>query len=232
MSHSKFEDAILLLLKSGKSLGSDDIRRNIGHRVSRQHIHRVLVKLIDDGKVLTLGKGRWTKYMSTEAAVSIVEEASHKIRNTNLIDESAVYYDLKSRVPAFRLIKDNVDSILNYAFTEMLNNAIDHSGSKTIYTKILIDSTNIQFLVSDNGIGIFRNLKEQRNLPSIHDALLDLSKGKITTLPDRHSGEGIFYTSRLADSFIIESYGYKLMIDLAFNSLMYELILNNLDLIL
>ena len=32
-------------------------------------------------------------------------------------------------------------------------------------------------------------------------AMLELSKGKLTSQPERHSGEGLFFTSRLADVF-------------------------------
>lgn len=36
-------------------------------------------------------------------------------------------------------------------------------------------------------------------------AVLELAKGKFTTDPDNHSGEGIFFTSRMFDEFIISS---------------------------
>ena len=38
-------------------------------------------------------------------------------------------------------------------------------------------------------------------------AILELSKGKLTTDPDRHSGQGIFFTSRMLDEFSILSRG-------------------------
>jgi anti-sigma regulatory factor (Ser/Thr protein kinase) len=31
--------------------------------------------------------------------------------------------------------------------------------------------------------------------------MLELSKGKLTSEPDRHNGRGLFFTSRLADVF-------------------------------
>jgi len=36
---------------------------------------------------------------------------------------------------------------------------------------------------------------------------MELSKGKLTTDPDNHTGEGIFFTSRMFDEFEIESKG-------------------------
>lgn len=43
------------------------------------------------------------------------------------------------------------------------------------------------------------------DLPS--HAILELSKGKFTSDPARHSGEGIFFTSRMCDKFEILSKG-------------------------
>src|SRR5207244_12089110 len=40
-----------------------------------------------------------------------------------------------------------------------------------------------------------------------------LSKGKATTSQQRHSGEGIFFTSRASDIFVLDSYGKKLTFD-------------------
>ena len=37
-------------------------------------------------------------------------------------------------------------------------------------------------------------------------AIAEFNKGKRTTMPDRHSGEGIFFTSRVMDLFEIESH--------------------------
>jgi hypothetical protein len=61
--------------------------------------------------------------------------------------------------------------------------------------------------VVDNGIGIFRKIKEAFDLASEAQAILELAKGKLTTDPDRHSGQGIFFTSRMLDKFSILSRG-------------------------
>jgi hypothetical protein len=42
----------------------------------------------------------------------------------------------------------------------------------------------------------------------------DLLKGKTTTIPKSHSGEGIFFTSKSADLFILDSFGYQLFVDM------------------
>jgi len=57
----------------------------------------------------------------------------------------------------------------------------------------------------DNGIGIFKKIQKALHLDSIKESILHLSKGKFTTDPKNHTGEGIFFTSRMFDSFSIIS---------------------------
>jgi hypothetical protein len=60
-------------------------------------------------------------------------------------------------------------------------------------------------MIQDNGIGIFRKIQQAFNLHYENEAILELSKGKLTTDSERHSGEGIFFTSRSFDEFTIMS---------------------------
>lgn len=59
--------------------------------------------------------------------------------------------------------------------------------------------------IRDDGEGIFKKLTRLCNLPDERQALIELSKGKLTTDPDNHSGEGIFFTFRAFDVFMIDS---------------------------
>jgi len=69
------------------------------------------------------------------------------------------------------------------------------------------------FEVSDDGVGIFEHLRERLGLDSCLEALQELSKGKVTTRPDRHTGEGIFFVSKAADFFLIDSGGLAWKVD-------------------
>lgn len=51
----------------------------------------------------------------------------------------------------------------------------------------------------------------KNNLKNELEAIQDLLKGKQTTAPQIHSGEGIFFTSKAADGFVIESSSKKLI---------------------
>jgi hypothetical protein len=59
----------------------------------------------------------------------------------------------------------------------------------------------------DDGVGIFRKIQSAMNLADERHAIVELAKGKLTTDPKGHTGQGIFFTSRLLDSFDILSDG-------------------------
>ncbi|MDQ6717842.1 MAG: DUF4325 domain-containing protein [Gemmatimonadota bacterium] len=96
-------------------------------------------------------------------------------------------------------------AICEYGFTEILNNAIDHSGASTARVLIQVSPVHIRLSIHDEGIGIFKKIAVALSLEDEHLAILELAKGKLTTDPARHSGEGIFFTSRAMDTFDILS---------------------------
>ncbi len=104
-------------------------------------------------------------------------------------------------------LPENVVDICHYGFTEMVNNVIDHSGGKHIYISAVREKEKIIIVVLDDGEGIFRKIQRICGLNDERQALFELSKGKLTTDPDNHTGEGIFFTSRVFDEFEIDSKG-------------------------
>jgi anti-sigma regulatory factor (Ser/Thr protein kinase) len=104
-------------------------------------------------------------------------------------------------------LPDNIADICQYGFTEMVNNVIDHSGGQHVSISAIRDKEKIIIMVADDGEGIFRKIKRLCNLNDERQALFELSKGKLTTDPDNHTGEGIFFTSRVFDEFRIDSKG-------------------------
>ncbi len=116
--------------------------------------------------------------------------------------ESAVW---KYRVFPKLQLPGNVLGICEYGFTEMLNNAIDHSQSKEGTIIVRQNYAAVEFFIIDRGVGIFEKIQKARGLESPQEALLELSKGKLTTYPERHAGEGIYFTSRMVDRFVIRA---------------------------
>lgn len=60
-------------------------------------------------------------------------------------------------------------------------------------------------MVTDNGVGIFNKIRQELGLTDQRHAILELAKGKVTTDPRRHTGEGIFFTSRAVEQFGISA---------------------------
>ena len=108
-------------------------------------------------------------------------------------------------LPHMSGLKPNLIALCQYGFTEILNNAIDHSGSENAVVIFRRDYAQISMTVIDFGIGIFQKLQNDFGLADPRTALLELSKGKLTSDRQRHAGEGIFYTSRMFDQFSVGS---------------------------
>jgi hypothetical protein len=106
-------------------------------------------------------------------------------------------------------LKPNVERIVNHGFTEMVNNAIDHSNSKDVFVYASQTADFITVSIRDYGIGIFEKIARALNLQDRRLALLELSKGKFTTDPQNHSGEGVFFTSRMFDGYWIDANDLK-----------------------
>lgn len=107
--------------------------------------------------------------------------------------------------PMLRGLPANVVDIAHHGLTEMVNNAVDHSEGRHLEVAVRRDAERMVMWVTDDGIGIFRKIARALDLPDERLALLELSKGKFTTDPRRHTGEGVFFTSRMFDNFQILS---------------------------
>lgn len=119
------------------------------------------------------------------------------------LEEDIVFEDImKDFVCEFH---NNIRKIWQYSFSEMLNNAIDHSESEVIYVRIRQNYLYTEVAITDEGVGIFNKICNYFNYNKIEDAITELFKGKLTTDPKRHSGEGIFFTSRIMDKFVLWS---------------------------
>jgi anti-sigma regulatory factor (Ser/Thr protein kinase) len=104
-------------------------------------------------------------------------------------------------------------AVAHYAFTEMLNNAIDHSAGTKVSIEVRTTPKSLVVEISDDGIGAFRRLAEGKQLPDLHAAIEQLSKGKQTTAAEQHSGEGIFFTSKAVNVFTLMANGLVWTVD-------------------
>src|SRR3989344_4788133 len=176
---------------------------------SRAYIFRFFQELAENGRLVKVGHANRSHYVLPEAksikkAKQGILKFSRVLDNKNLHEEE-IFNLIKKETGIFERIGGNVVHIIEYAFTEMLNNAIEHSGSGKIKVVMKREGDIIKFEVVDWGVGIFEKLIHSRHLKDADEAIQDLLKGKQTTDPEAHSGEGIFFTRRIADTLLIRS---------------------------
>ncbi len=203
-----------LAQKRKGSIKTSDISESLG--ISRQYANLMISGLVLAGKLIKIGSTRNARYVLPEYATRHFELFPARFvktfRNTGLEEHRAID-EIEVRFPLILKLKENVRNIFTYAFSEMLNNAIEHSGSEKISVEVSVENKRLSFVVNDFGVGAFRNIMKKRGLHSELEAIQDLLKGKTTTMPKSHSGEGIFFTSKAGDEFILESYGYRLIVN-------------------
>lgn len=206
------EEAITHLASSQTQFITADVLNILKHSVSRQAVALELKKMVTLGHLIKGGSTRNSFYLLPKNIDKIGERISKKLTNKNL-EEHQVFSSIREQSPVIRNLSENVFSIVQYAFDEMLNNAIEHSKSKKIEVETHEAKGIMTFEIKDVGIGVFRNIMQKRHLKTALEAIQDLLKGKTTTAPQAHSGQGIFFTSKAMDIFILESFGWRLRID-------------------
>lgn len=168
--------------------------------ISRQAVNKHLRRLWNEGILRQSGNTRASVYRLAPLSKWI-----HRWAIEPGLAEDVVWTreikDVLGKVP------DNVLEIWNFGFTEMFNNVIDHSEGSFVDVQIRKSASTTEMLVTDDGYGIFRKIQTTMGLLDERHAILELSKGKLTTDPEHHAGEGIFFSSRMFDSFDILSGG-------------------------
>ena len=168
--------------------------------VSRTSAYRYLTAMKADGTVVA-NDSRRCGYQLKETVYSFRYDAGKRL------NEDRIYVsDIK---PIFKDHPKNVYDILQYIFTEMMNNAIEHAEATEIAVTVVTNNIRSRITIEDNGIGIFKKIQNYFQSKgedmSLDEAVNALLPGKLTTAAQNHSGEGIFFSSRAADHFVILS---------------------------
>jgi anti-sigma regulatory factor (Ser/Thr protein kinase) len=172
-------------------------------RINRRTAIDYLHDLIKSGEISVQGK--------TRARIYLIGMNVHKTWDIAIAPGTEEDIVWRSQVlPTLSGLKENIRQICQHGFTEMLNNVIDHSEADLARIRVIRRGGMIWMTIYDNGVGIFERLRKSFGL-SPEEAVLELQKGKLTTNPERHSGEGIFFTSKMFDTFYIQSRGYSLV---------------------
>lgn len=166
--------------------------------ITRQAVNKHLQKLTSEGALTDAGATRNHEYK----LAPLVEWANTYDVSPGLSESDVWLRDIK---PALGHQPENVIDIWQYGFTEMFNNARDHAETTRITVSIKKTAKSSEMFIIDFGVGIFKKIQRALNLLDERHSLLELAKGKFTTDPAHHTGEGIFFSSRMFDSFSIRS---------------------------
>ena len=186
----------------------EKVRENIPHltevvknhfKISRQAAFRHINTLVKEGYLKATGKTNNRTYtLGANRFLRLKLPINVTLNEDDVWDKC---------LPLFRGLKSNVFNICHYGLTEMVNNAIDHSEGNWLEVIVDISPKEITIRVDDDGIGIFNKIQKEMKLPDPRLSILELAKGKYTTDPKKHSGEGVFFTSKMFDNFFIWSGG-------------------------
>lgn len=167
-------------------------------KISRQAANSYLLKLAKKNIIFSEGRTRSKRYY---LAPIIKKQFDIEVNQT--LNEDVVWR--KNLEPLMKDIKPNVEGICHHGFTEMYNNVIDHANAKYAIINYEYFPNKIKISIKDDGIGIFNKITNELKLENHRHAILELSKGKLTTDKNNHTGDGIFFTSRMFDEFSILS---------------------------
>jgi anti-sigma regulatory factor (Ser/Thr protein kinase) len=165
--------------------------------ISRQASHRHVHRLVQEGLLIAHGATRDRTYEAKPLVEFSINLSIKGLQEDKVWREHIRTY--------LENLPKNILSICQYGFTEMVNNAIDHSEGRELDIFLRRTYKVIEMNLVDNGVGIFNKIQNELSLDDQLHAILELAKGKLTTDPDRHTGEGIFFTSRMFDEFSILS---------------------------
>lgn len=191
-----------LLDRQGEVAIGDVLERS---GLTRQAIQYHLRRMTEGGELEPVGAGRGRRYRRPVLFERTLE--------TNGLQEDQAWKEVRRSVPDLERLNRNADRIAHYAFTEMVNNAIDHSGSSTIRVSVGNRGERFAHLVADRGVGAFEHVRRGADLEDHVAAIQEISKGKMTTDPARHTGQGIFFTSKAVELFSIASNGWRWLVD-------------------
>lgn len=192
------DSLILATLQDTSKLAS---AATVNTGLSRVAVSRRIKKLVEAGYLQREGHGTRPHYSMGSKRFWLQHCTLDWVRSSG--DEFGVWE--RHVAPLIQGLPENVVNLANIAFTEMLNNALDHSHAQSLTLAVHVGSSHLDMVVADDGVGIFRKIAKALKLFDDRLAFLELAKGKFTTASSGHSGMGVFVVSRMVDGYAIRS---------------------------
>lgn len=190
---SEANDPLVSHARTRGTISTDEVMRMLG--VSRATAQRRLRALVARQRLVREGAGRGARYLLPK---------NRWERPLERLEEDRLWAEVRPALADLGLSERELGTV-GYTFTEMVNNAIDHSRGTAVLVTATASPQGVVIEIVDDGIGVFRSVRESQNLPDDVEAVFVLEKGRFTTQPERHSGEGIFFASKAANHYVLES---------------------------
>ena len=169
--------------------------------ITKQAVHKHLVGLRAERLAEQVGRGRAARWVGCFDYRFVWE-----LRADTPPSEFDMWQQAKEVMASeMSSMNDQARAILNYVATEVLNNAIDHSGGSQVELLGVFRGDIIEIVVTDDGVGAFRKVQDHFGLRDELEAIAHLAKGQQTTWAERHTGQGLFFSSRAVDVFEVEA---------------------------
>lgn len=176
--------------------------------LTRQALHAHLRRALSEGLLVREGGGRSTRYRRSSG------ERFESTRPTAGLREEELWLELRAFLDESLPERgESTDAVLSYVVTELVNNAIDHSGAAEVTLSATPAGTSVELEVADAGRGAFETVRSRLGLQSHLHALQAISKGRVTTDPERHTGEGLFFSSKAVSTFELAANGLVWLVD-------------------
>lgn len=197
---SEKKQSIVLYILEKIAAGADGVSRSVAEAfgISTNTVHSYLNELLENRVIQKVKRGRYEL---------VTEKFIYPLRRSEGHLDSDTYAMKHCLAPHITALAPNIQQIWDHVFTEMTNNVIDHSGAENMLVMVKTNYLYTQAGLADDGVGIFEKIRSHFGLSTLDDAVCELFKGKLTTDSDHHSGEGIFFSSRMMDRFTIVSDG-------------------------
>ena len=202
---TRIDDSDVLELLHRGPTTSTAVAQALG--VSRQAAHTRLKALVESGRVVREGEARATRY---RLPTSDRWERSFPLAG---LAEDEVLHQMAAEDDVVGCLTGETEGLVAYVVTELVNNAIDHSSGHQVRVSAEQRGTLLLLEIEDDGVGAFAHVRDALNLPSELAAVQEISKGKTTTAPEHHTGEGLFFTSKAVDFFRLASGAQAWIVD-------------------
>jgi len=195
-------ETICTLVDRRGAVANRDVVRALG--VSPATAHRLLQALAERGVLQLFGKGPASRYC--------LRRIRRRFRRDGL-EEDRAWSGVAEAIARVRRIPPEESRSLRYAATEVINNAVEHSRGSSVTVAVDFAAGSTVTRVQDDGVGVFRRVCEDFGFPTPEEAIVQLEKGKLTSDPTQHSGEGLFFSSKAVARFRLESQGIAWIVD-------------------